>query len=194
MSFTAYVGFILYLSASRGIAQTCPLGKHPVDPEMFYKSMTSDSGCSRGGITMQHSVRIEPWAVIYTAFNAPQVAWGPPPVCREEIVSVFRRNDKMPQLFHRPAIYGGDLNYDCSKITIRKLMAWGRDRKEFTTLLKRMEEGIKRIRSTHCADDYTGIKPSWTRQELNGRIMRERIATTALSIVNGASYNSYLCI
>jgi len=199
MFFDLYGACFLSLFASIALTMpanpataTCPLGKTPTDPALFYTGATSASGCSRGGITINHSVRIEPWAVIYTAFNTPEVDFGPQPTCREEIVSVYRRINVIPKLYYRPAVF--DKGADCSKVTIRKIMAWGPDRKEFTALLKRMEKRIKEIRITDCADDYFGVKKTWTRSELNGRIARERIATAALAIINGAAFNSYLCV
>lgn len=202
MFFAVYIVCILSLQAGRGLAiparKTCRLGKNPVDPELFHKSMEAASGCSRGGVSITHSVRIEPWAVIYTTFNSPQVDFGPPPVCREEIVSVYRRRNRVPKLYHRPAIYdrngSKNIRSDCSKITVRKIMAWGAGRKEFTRLLKKMETGIKGIRITNCVDDYHGEKPAFTRAELNRAINRERIATAALTVINGAAFNSYLCV
>jgi len=173
-------------------AAPCTFGKAPVDPVLFYKKVISETGCSGAAIQVQASVRIEPWAIIYTA--PPEVPYRPP-TCSEEIISVFRRSNVIPKLYYRAASHAPST--DCSKVNVRKITAWGPSRKEFTQLMGKMEGGIKDIRSipiASCRDFTFGLKDKWTRAELDGRINRERITTTALTILNGAAFNSYICV
>jgi len=194
MMFALYFACILSLLVTSVLAMpapTCSLGKHPIDKDLFSKKISAFSGCSRGGITANHNVRIEPWAVIYQPFNFPQTQNGPLPTCREEIISVYRRSNVVPKLYYRPAKF---VPFDCTKIPIEKIMAWGPGRNRFKSLVMKMEVGIKDIRATDCNDEFSGLKPQLSRQEVNDKLNRERITTAALTYINGVAFNSYLCV
>lgn len=195
--FSLYLLCILSLFANSALAMPaakCSFGRHPIDKDLFFKRLSEFSGCSPGGVTVNHNVRIEPWAVIYQPFNSPQSQEGsnnPSPTCREEIVSVYRRSNRLPMLYYRPPKF---VPFDCTKIPIQKIMAWGPGRKRFTQLLKTMEFGIKLLRRTDCADEFPGFKPQLDRADVNRKLERERITTAALTYINGVAFNSYLCI
>lgn len=176
----------------------CALGKHPIDKALFYKTNKGFLFCRRAGLLVNEDVRIEPWAVIYTkGANTQKSAWvpvvGPVETCREEIVSVYRRSNVVPMLYYRTPKF---VPFDCSKIPLEKVMAWGPGRKRFTTLIKRMEAGIKRMRTYDCPDDGVGPPPKsqFSRKEVDQLLNRERIITAALTYINGAAFNSYLCV
>jgi len=190
---TVYLVWISSLLANCTLAMraaTCALGKHPIDKGLFFKKISAFSACTPEGMNVNHSVRIEPWAVIYQPFNLPTYEITMP-FCREEIVLHYRRSDRMPIIYHRPA---KNERFDCSKIFIDKLMAWGPTRSRFKRLISQMGSAIEHIRISACDKQLLRLKPQLSRQEANYLLNRERIATAAFSYVNGVTFNSFLCV
>jgi len=160
-----------------------------------------------------HALRLERWAVIYEPFPPPNDINGNIniPACREEIVSLFSRGKTsafmiyyrpavLPAFFERnyPRLYEKSLRdftvkFPCEKVPLKKFAAWGNNRGMFADHLKRMYWGILKMRNTHCHDDYGGTKTSWSRKEMELRIMRERITTSALTYLDSVAFNSFLC-
>jgi len=172
-------------------AATCTLGRRPIDAGLLGNITNSNYECYRGGDVRNRLVRIERWAVIYTPFRGKQFNGNLFSVCAEEISLVYVRSNKTPMLYHRAAKFG-DGNFDCSKIPIRKIMAWGKDRKEFITLLKTMSDGLKIMRLGLDCD--TDPNKKYSRTFVNSKLFHERVTTAAITFVDGVAFNSYLCV
>lgn len=116
---------------------------------------------------------------------------------------VYYRPGKPAEYFRHshPALYKqelkqrGSVTFPCHKIPLEKHRACGPSRQDFRMALELMEGRIKLIRDKDLQDAARAKKKkSFTLKEMQKRIMRDRVATAALAYVNGAAFNSYLCV
>jgi len=185
-------------------AGACSFGRRPINPKLFGKSIHSDAECDIASSDLRHSLRLEPWAVIYSPL------WlhnRHPNVCPPEIIAVFRRSNKPAMVYYRRAVKKSFFPevpkkdpislqelWPCDKIPLQKFFAWGPGRKQFNQHIKTMYTGIEKLRTTHCYDDFYGRKKTWTREELETRVLQERISSTAQSYLDSVAFNSFTCI
>jgi len=175
-------------------APVCTLGRKPIDAELFGKK-ASARGCGRGGSTSADAVRIEPWAVIYQPFVGTRSSDYLFTVCPEEISVVYVRGKRIPMMYYRGVKFGEfQKKADCSKIPVRKITAWGKDRKEYSRRLKSMADGLKELSTSFEEDCYIPANAKLSRAQVNARIQHVRITTAALTLINGVAFNSFLCL
>lgn len=185
----------------------CSLGRRPFNAKLIGKKISGSGGCSLGGLSSGRSLSLEPWAVIFEEFYNTSEN-----VCFEKTISVFRRSNKWPTIYyrpsatraffkkHHPAVWKNSLKkkynfkWPCEKVPLKIYRAWGGSRNQFSNQLNNMHQGLTWMREVHCYDNYTGDKKSWNRKELQVRITRERIISSALSYIESVAFNSFLCI
>jgi len=187
---------LLVVSPAAGMpAGKCTLGNKPIEVELFGKEVQATFGCGRGGSSVRRSVRIEPWAVIFRPFIGGNFNDNTSSVCPEEISVVYVRGKRVPMLYYRKALFAvSSKGVDCSKIPIRKIVAWGKDRKEFKKRLNDMVTAIKDIREFSVFLDCFDTTSKITRAGLKSRIEHDRIATAAINLINGVAFNTFLCL
>jgi len=182
---------LLLVSPAAGMpAANCTLGNSPIETELFGKIAYAFYGCGRARSRSMRSVKIEPWAVIFVPFidlNDNGSGWCP------EVISVAFK--KVPMLYYRKATdcYSSK-GCECSDNPIRKIVAWGKDRKEFKRRLNDMVTAIKAIREFYASSDCYDTTSKITRAGLKARIEHDRITTAALNLISSVAFNTFLCL
>lgn len=183
---------------------------YPVDPSVIGKGVFANSGCSNGGGIYGQDVRIEPWGV----YHRPEFNQGldrDKEVCPEEIVAVFRKNDKMAMLYHRPRVpvgyfaksyrdlydryrKGESVKFPCEEVPFVEVYVW-RHRKYFVSLVQRMARGLVMIRDwKNCEGVRFPVPETRTYAEVEVLIMRHRVVDAAINYLHNLAYSNFFCI
>jgi len=197
-AFPVFILAIFIVQLAMGMpTSTCTFGKKPIGSALVGQK-ASASSCGRGAVGT--GLRIEPWAVIFQTGDVGTRFMGSDgfrfQVCVEETSAVYVRGNKTPMLYHRPGKYSLTRNdsADCSQIPARKIMAYGKDRKEFIVKLKNLASEIESMRSTNYEDCWADPNRKISRANLNARLKHYTVTTAALTLIQGMAFNSYICV
>lgn len=202
------IALILFVNAAlqNAIAQNVTYDV-PLEPSLVGESLVS-TGCSPGGAQLSSLLRIESWGILFSPTFGRPYEGGP--LCRTNIVSMFRRRDKPALILYRPSVNASffasaapqvfkTLQKDvyspmlCDLVPTQEIEAWGPTRNTFIKLIHDSVSGIQFIRDFDCNDER-GVPFEFRFNEPETTLKRHLVANAALTYLRGVAYDNFFRI
>lgn len=189
-------------------AGQCSFGSYPLHNDTIGMVWRDSVGCGRGGGSVFQELLFKNWALIYRPGDG---SWLDYKVCETEIAIPFTRKNEPAVIYHRvavnetyfeknhPAVFKASKNakrvfkWPCEKLPVKVYKSSGPQRSEFEKHIKQLRFNIlwQRKAFVGCYEDDN---KKWVKKELEGKLRRERLLTSALSFVESVAFNSDICV